>query len=49
MELGAAFAVAGSLSSNLGLKYQTFFGDSASGDTHHQTFYGPVFGLNYSF
>jgi hypothetical protein len=49
MELGAAFAVAGSLSSNIGLKYQTFFGDSSTNDTHYQTFYGPVFGLNYSF
>lgn len=49
IELGGAFAIVRHLSSNIGLKYQTFFGDDSAGNTQHQTFYGPVFGLNLSF
>ena len=48
-ELGGAFAFSSSLSSNVGFKYQTFWGDTDAGDTHHQNFYGLTLGLNYTF
>lgn len=49
LEFGGAFAFSEHASGNVGFKYQTFSGDDKSSNTHHQTFYGPVFGLNFSF
>ncbi len=47
-EIGAAFAFTRSLSSNIGFKYQSFWGDSTAGNTHYQNFYGLTLGLTYT-
>jgi len=52
VELGTAIAFSSSLSSTIGFKYQTLWGDETRGFreyTHYQDFYGLTLGMSYTF
>ena len=48
-EIGGAFAFTRWLSSNIGFKYQSLWGEDTDQDDHSQDFYGLTLGLNVTF